>query len=55
MPEQVRSAECPSERSERLERLVRCFLKCGNSEAKKNILRRDGQMLVGSTNGTALK
>ncbi len=24
MPEQVRSAECPSERSERLERLVRC-------------------------------
>ncbi len=29
MPEQVRSAECPSERSERLERLVR---RCADRE-----------------------
>ena len=32
MPEQVRSAECPSEQSERLDRFVRCATECGITE-----------------------
>ena len=34
MPEQVRSAERPSERSERLNRLVRWPTECGDSKGK---------------------
>ena len=32
MPEQARSAECPSEQSERLDRFVRCATACGITE-----------------------
>ncbi len=32
MPKRVRSVERPSERSERLERLVRCATECGNTK-----------------------
>ena len=34
IPKQVRNAERPSERSERLDRLVRCPTECGNSQAE---------------------
>ena len=32
MPEQARSADRPSERSERLDRIVRCPTECGDSK-----------------------
>ena len=38
MPEQARSADRPSERSERLDRIVRCPTECGDSKGRNHLI-----------------